>query len=377
MPNANGGSCFTYGTNSSVSNNSCVCLQGWNGDTCSVPQVLWMDRGVRRWYAQGIIKRRPRPRMIINLFMFNHEIDMLDIRIHVLGDAVDYYVVCESNYTFFGSPKQLYLSSNLSAGFLSEHRHKIVLLRSGFNYAIDKDHWAPENNLRSLLWKEGRHRFQNLRDDDLLMLNDADEIPSRELMLFLKYHDGYREPIVLYLRWFFYGFFWENYLPSVVPSICTVAYLREVYGDDSNLNDRPVIVTSVCTVGYLRDVYGDDSNLVRRNQPFRVIQPTRTSTGTVWNPWTIKGVSPKYAGWHCSWCFSISGIQIKLASSQRDDGIRWADFAEKHDPEYIRFLRREGRFFDESPPLRKADGYRAAPAYVVQEEKRWPYLLDV
>ncbi|KAG0430747.1 hypothetical protein HPB47_022410 [Ixodes persulcatus] len=223
-----------------------------------------MDRGVRRRYAQGIIKLRPRPRMIINLFMFNHEIDMLDIRIHVLGDAVDYYVVCESNYTFFGSPKQLYLSSNLSAGFLSEHRRKIVLLRSGTNYAIDKDHWAPENNLRSLLWQKGRHRFKNLRDDDLFMLNDADEIPSREVMLFLKYHDGYREPIVLYLRWFVYGFFWENYLPSVVPSICTVAYLREVYGDDSNL--------------------------VRRNERPRDILPAGTSTGTLWTPWAIRGI---------------------------------------------------------------------------------------
>ncbi|CAN7984115.1 unnamed protein product [Ixodes pacificus] len=349
MPNANGGFCFAYGTNASVSNDSCVCLNGWNGNSCSVPQVLWMDRGVRRRYAQGIIKRRPRPRMIINLFMFNHEIDMLDIRIHVLGDAVDYYVVCESNYTFFGSPKQLYLSSNLSAGFLSEHRHKIVLLRSGTNYAIEKDHWAPENNLRSLLWKKGRHRFKNLRDDDLFMLNDADEIPSREVMLFLKYHDGYGEPIVLYLRWFFYGFFWENYLPSVVPSICTVAYLREVYGDDSNL--------------------------VRMNERPRDIPPAGTSTGTLWTPWAIRGVQPNYAGWHCSWCFNVSGIQHKLMSAQRDDGIRWGDFAKTRDSAYIMGLRKKGRLFDERQPLKSTDGYQAAPAYLLQDARRWLHLL--
>ncbi|CAN7984113.1 unnamed protein product, partial [Ixodes pacificus] len=351
IPIADSEPCFRYGTNKSVSKNSYVCLEGWNGDTCSVPQVVWEDPVFRSLHSQGLIKRRLIPRTIISSFMFNHEMDLLDIRIHVLGDAVDYYVVCETSYTNFGSPKPLYLSSNLSAGFLSEHRHKIILLTSEVNYAMDEDPWAPENNVRSLLWKEGRHRFKNLRDDDLFMLGDADEIPSREVVLFLKYHDGYGEPVAFGLRWFLYGFFWEN--------------------------DRPVIVTSVCTVGYLRDVYGDDSNLVRKNGRRRVIQPTRTSTGTVWTPWTIKGVSPKYAGWHCSWCFSISGIQLKLASAQRDDGIRWADFAEKNDPEYISFLRREGRYFDESPPLRKADGYRAAPAYVVQEEKRWPHLLAV
>ncbi|CAN7950150.1 unnamed protein product, partial [Ixodes pacificus] len=343
--------CFSYGTNTSVSKNSCVCLEGWNGDTCSIPQVVWVDTAFQSLQSQGLVKRRLIPRTIISSFMVNHEMDMLDIRIHVLGDAVDYYVVCESNYTIFGNAKPLYLSSTLSVGFLSEHRHKIFLLTSGTYYSTDKDPWAPENNLRSMLWKEGRHRFKTLRDDDLFMISDADEIPSREVMLFLKYHDGFGEPVAFGLRWFLYGFFWEN--------------------------DRPVIVSGICTVGYLREVYGDDSNLVRKNERRRATRPAGTSTGTVWTPWTIKGVWPKYAGWHCSWCFRISGIQHKLASSQRDDGIRWGDFAEKHDPEYIRFLRSEGRFFDESPPLKSADGYRAAPAYVVQEEKRWPHLLAV
>ncbi|CAN8002692.1 unnamed protein product, partial [Ixodes hexagonus] len=346
------GVCFVYGTNTSASHDTCVCLEGWYGVTCSVPHVVWTDPSFRGWYAQGQIRRRRRPRTIISAFLLNHEIAMLDIRIHVLGDAVDYYVVSESNYTLFGSAKPLFISSNLSAGFLSKQRHKIVLLSSGINYANDEDPWATESNLRSLLWRQGRHLLKGLRDDDLFMISDADEIPSRELMLFLKYHDGFGEPVSMGLRWFLYGFFWEN--------------------------RRPVIVSGICTVAYLREVYGDDSNLVRRNERGLAMHNARTSdAGTVRTSWTVKGVPPKYAGWHCSWCFDITGIQFKLTSSQRDDGIRWGNFAENSDASHIQLLREQGRYFDKSAPLKRADGYRAAPDYLLQDPRRWRYLLEL
>ena len=38
--------------------------------------------------------------------------------------------------------------------------------------------------------------------------------------------------------------------------------------------------------------------------------------------WTIGSVG-HYAGYHCSWCMPIPGIQNKLISAQSDDGPRW------------------------------------------------------
>ncbi|KAG0442479.1 hypothetical protein HPB47_015694 [Ixodes persulcatus] len=268
---------------------------------------------------RGYIKRRSRPRTIINSLVFNHELDLLEIRVNELHDAVDYFLVCEANFTYFGDPKPLHLKSNLSAGFLSRHRHKIIRLEVSTNFVADEDPFAQENYLRSSIWKKGRHKFSNLSDDDLFMILDADEIPTREVILFLKYHDGFGEPIFLDLRWFLYGFFWEN--------------------------RQPVNVGGICTVGYLREVFHNDSLLVR-DKRFRKMNATTGGTGTVWTPWTISGTPPTYAGWHCSWCFDAAGIQVKLISAQRDDGVRWGDFAAMRDVGYINYLRRTGSHYN-------------------------------
>uniref|UniRef100_A0A023FYT3 Putative glycosyltransferase family 17 n=1 Tax=Amblyomma parvum TaxID=251391 RepID=A0A023FYT3_AMBPA len=275
--------CFREGTVSGTENQKpCKCRQGWNGAGCSIPDAVWFSDAFRDMYINGIIRRRSRPRAIINGLVFNHELDLLEIRVKELGDAVDYYIIVESNYTYFGSAKPLHLRSNLTAGFLREYAHKIVPVAIGFYNSEDGNPWAPENYFRSAIWREGQRRLKNLRDDDLFMILDADEIPSRDVLMFLKYHDGYGEPMAFKFRSFLYGFFWTN--------------------------EQPVEVGGVCTVAALRHVYWNDSLLVRRAEqyfPYRL-----PYTGTVKVKWTITGTQPRYAGWHCSWCFQAHGIQV-------------------------------------------------------------------
>lgn len=340
--------CFFHGTNFSASGNFCVCLKDWFGKSCSVPQAVWMTPIFQKWYSRGQIRIRSRPRTVISSLTINHELDLLEIRVRELNDAVDFFLVCESNYTFFGDPKPLYLQSNLSAGFLSEYQHKIVRMTIATNYGKEPDIWAPEGNSREFLWKQGRHLFKDLRKDDLFMLNDADEIPSREVMLFLKHHDGYGEPVGFAFRWFLYGFFWEN--------------------------DRPTVLKALCTVAYLGEVYDNDSHLVRHNG-IMYPRPRLNGTGTVASDWIVTGAQPRYAGWHCSWCFTVPGIQVKLASATRDDGVRWGDIAEKYSAEYIQRLRTTGKYFDGSGPLLQVDGQAAAPEFVKADSKRWQHLL--
>uniref|UniRef100_G3MPR1 EGF-like domain-containing protein n=1 Tax=Amblyomma maculatum TaxID=34609 RepID=G3MPR1_AMBMU len=327
----------------------CKCRQGWNGVGCSVPDAVWSTDIFQDWYLNGLIKRRRRPRAIINGLVFNHELDMLEIRVNELGDTVDYYIIVESNYTYFGSTKPLYLKSNLSAGFLSEHAHKIVPVTVGFYNYEDGSPWAPENYFRSSIWREGQSRLKDIRDDDLFMILDADEIPSRDVLLFLKYHDGYGEPMTITFRSFLYGFFWTNY--------------------------QPVEVGGVCTVAALRHVYCNDSLLVRRMDQY--FQTKLPYTGTVKMQWAIKGTEPRYAGWHCSWCFEAQGIQVKLASAQRDDGVRWGDFANKTDLAYIESIRRAGRYFDDSSSMYRCSANEVAPAYVRDNADRYGYLMKL
>ena len=62
--------------------------------------------------------------MKYDIFTFNNELDMLEIRLNVLNDYVDYFVIVESTETFSGVPKPLYYELNKNR--FSEFHHKII-----------------------------------------------------------------------------------------------------------------------------------------------------------------------------------------------------------------------------------------------------------
>ncbi|KAL3195647.1 hypothetical protein MRX96_001779 [Rhipicephalus microplus] len=292
--------------------------------------MLCLAADFKRWYFEGHIRRRSKPRKVINGLVFNHELDLLEVRVQELGDAVDHYLVVESPYTYFGTQKPLYLKNNLSAGFLREHKHKIVPISVDFYNYAGGDPWGPENYFRTSVWYEGHRRLTNIRDDDLFIMSDADEIPSRDVVLFLKHHDGFGEPMKLRLRWFVYGFFWEN--------------------------SMPIDVSGVCTAAYIRDVYEDDSVRLRRMETFS--QENMPNTGTLRETWTITGNMATLRGVALLMVFrcgrhsdeACSGAEgrrsaIKLASAQKDDREWWGDMAEKTDSAYIYSLKKKSLAF--------------------------------
>ncbi|KAL3195646.1 hypothetical protein MRX96_001778 [Rhipicephalus microplus] len=339
--------CFQEGTVPVSRSSRCICKKGWHGRECSVPDAIWFTEDFERWYSEGLIRRRSRPRKVINGLVFNHELDLLDVRVQELGDAIDHYIIVESPYTYFGTQKPLYLKNNLSAGFLREHKHKIIPITVDYYNYAGGDPWGPENYFRTSVWHEGHHRLKKLRDDDIFIMSDADEIPSRDVVVFLKHHDGFGEPIKLRLRSFTYGFYWELSTPVDVSGVCTVAYMREVYENDS----------------------------LRLRSLRTFAQDNMSNAGTFSEYWTIEGTPPRYAGWHCSWCFDVKGIQMKLAAAQRDDGVRWGDIAEKSDASYINSLRKNGLLFDDSPALTPRDPNETAPAYVRKNAERFMCLM--
>ena len=45
---------------------------------------------------------------IFDCFIFNHEIELLEIRLNILNDYVDKFVITEGDMTFSGFPKESY-----------------------------------------------------------------------------------------------------------------------------------------------------------------------------------------------------------------------------------------------------------------------------
>ena len=55
--------------------------------------------------AHGLPVRAGPPPRVFDLFLFNDEVELLEIRLHELRGAVDAFILVEGNATFSGQPK--------------------------------------------------------------------------------------------------------------------------------------------------------------------------------------------------------------------------------------------------------------------------------
>lgn len=63
-----------------------------------------------------------------------------------------------------------------------------------------QDGWIADDYLRTFLTQNGMSRVVGVRPDDVFVINDADEIPAHEGLLFLKLFDGWTEPFAIHMR---------------------------------------------------------------------------------------------------------------------------------------------------------------------------------
>lgn len=132
---------------------------------------------------------------IYDTFTFFNELDLLDIRLNVLDEVVDQFVLVEATRTFQNRKKPLYFNENKSrfSRFLYKIKHIIV------------DDMPDSTNTRVL---EAYQRnaiergLSNCRPGDKILLSDLDEIPSPEMVIKAKESDG--ELIAFRQRLYYY-----------------------------------------------------------------------------------------------------------------------------------------------------------------------------
>lgn len=81
----------------------CVCRPGWHGPYCGVPTMVYHSN----LPTKERLTPRETPRRVINAINVNHEFDLLHVRFHELAQAVDLFLVCESNFTAHGEQRPL------------------------------------------------------------------------------------------------------------------------------------------------------------------------------------------------------------------------------------------------------------------------------
>lgn len=113
--------------------------------------------------------------MIYDCFPFFNELDLLEIRMNVLKDVVDKFVLVEAGETHTGKPKPFYFEENKSR--FADFADRIIYVKIEKFPAICTTSWARENWQRNRI-DEGLKGCAT--DEDLILISDLDEIPDPE-----------------------------------------------------------------------------------------------------------------------------------------------------------------------------------------------------
>lgn len=154
-----------------------------------------------------------------SLTPFFNELDVFEIRLAELDPVVDIHVVAESTLTYSGDPKPLHFLNAMREGRFDQWRKKIRYVPvddapQGKDENLPAVAFHPHNGLR---WaRENWQRAalirgcEDMKNEDIVLLSDADEIPSCEYMRYAleagnpwaaRIQRIYLPQYVMYLNW--------------------------------------------------------------------------------------------------------------------------------------------------------------------------------
>ena len=108
--------------------------------------------------------------MVYDCFQFFNELDILKLRLHVLGPIVDKFVISEATETFSGMKKPLYYEENKEV--FAEFADKII-------HVVVEDTPQGDTHARDTFQKNAVGRgLVECKDDDIIIFSDLDEIPN-------------------------------------------------------------------------------------------------------------------------------------------------------------------------------------------------------
>lgn len=108
--------------------------------------------------------------------MINNELDLLELRMEMLYDVVEKFVIVESNKSHTGNPKPLYVTENKDR--FKKFSDKMLILVHSAQNVINNDSgmsWSNENTQRDLCLKSLEYSEPA---DGIFCVCDVDEIPN-------------------------------------------------------------------------------------------------------------------------------------------------------------------------------------------------------
>lgn len=133
---------------------------------------------------------------IFDCFMFNNELELLELRLMELWETVDYFVLVEANTTHTGHPKPYHFAEHRAS--FRPYLDKIIHVTMDDLPAYQADAiWIAENYHRNGI---ARGLTEHARDGDKILVSDVDEIPNTDMIQ--QYRDA--RPWILFQQDLFY-----------------------------------------------------------------------------------------------------------------------------------------------------------------------------
>lgn len=133
---------------------------------------------------------------IFDTFTFYNELDLLELRMNILGDVVDHFVINEATITFTGKKKPLYFAENkerfkkwedkIIHHVLDDNNETLEKYWEGVPYhrsmMEDNIYQLPIHYQRACFHKDSAiyALLEHAQDDDIILTSDADEIANPE-----------------------------------------------------------------------------------------------------------------------------------------------------------------------------------------------------
>jgi beta-1,4-mannosyl-glycoprotein beta-1,4-N-acetylglucosaminyltransferase len=142
-------------------------------------------------------------RKIIDCFTFYNELELLEYRLNLLKDVVDYFVLVESTYTHSGNSKILYFDQNKD---LFKDFNIIHIIVDDFPFKENPTNdqvWMNEKFQRNSI-KKGLDLL-NLNDRDIITITDLDEITDPNILLKIRNNEINIEIAILQLDFYYFN----------------------------------------------------------------------------------------------------------------------------------------------------------------------------
>ncbi len=124
---------------------------------------------------------------IYDCFMFFDEEMLLDLRLHIMNEYVDKFVITEATYMHSGKSKKLIFDINKFSKFKDKIIYTVVDKEPSTLEEIqknDNDHIRGSKLINNSLKRENYQRemgnvsLKKINDEDMILINDIDEIPN-------------------------------------------------------------------------------------------------------------------------------------------------------------------------------------------------------